>query len=72
MKTPFSTPTTHTTGWIDQVDDAQLRRGHPLLDDYRVLYFSLWMDRQLELLDWQFRAFHTRNSVRRALRRSGR
>jgi len=70
MKTPFlATDIAVQHAWVRDLDDQTLRSGHPLLSADRAASFSLWMDRQLEWLEWRYQANVTPKSRRKSLGR---
>jgi hypothetical protein len=58
-----------TAALVEKLDDTTLKSGHALLDHLRAEEFCHWIDRQLEDLEFQFRAYSTFRSIRRSLGR---
>jgi hypothetical protein len=69
MSPSYPTHPAPPTGRIEDLDDATIRRAHPVLDRHRVMRFASWIDQQLELLEHRFRSSTTPASLRTSLGR---
>jgi hypothetical protein len=58
-----------TAALVEELDDTTLMSGHALLDHLRAEEFCVWIDRELEELEFRFQEFSASGAMRRSLGR---